>query len=355
MKWFKCDNDGNILINMHNVLKILQDTSIPDIKQNQVDILSAIQSISSVAGSGEISQEQLNQILSAVQAIPSDTIVDNQNVMMDTLNTTKSNTNDIKSILDIINNISEESITGTLKEGETSITLKNNNIKEDTGVEVYTSIYNVNPTAIFTTNGSITLTFDKQNMDMDIKVIFKRDLNWNDIPEKFVTIVDGVIQTKNIDFKFEQCVDENKSTLPYEFYWSSAVIYNNEIHILGSENTSYYTKHYKYNGSTATTVSTLPYDFCYGSAVVYNNEIHIMGGDSNTTKHYKWNGSTWTNVSTLPYDFCYGSAVVYNNEILILGGNITTSTFNDEIGPTSHYKWNGSTWVNVSTLPYEFF
>ena len=31
--------------------------------------------------------------------------------------------------------------------------------------------------------------------------------------------------------------------------------------------------------------------------------------------HYKWTGSSWSNVSTLPYDFYYGSAVVYNNEI----------------------------------------
>ena len=224
MSWFKCNNDGNILLNMNNILKILQNTSVPDIEKIQTDILSAIQNIKSISASGEISQEQLNLILSAIQAIPSDTIVDNQNVMMDTLNTTKSNTNDIKSILDIVNNVSEESITGTLKAGKTSITLKNNNIKEDTGVEVYTSIYNVNPTAIFTTDGGITLTFDKQNTDMNVKVIFKRNLNWNDIPEKFVTIVDGVIQTKNIDFKLEQCVDENKSTLPYPFRQGSAVV-----------------------------------------------------------------------------------------------------------------------------------
>ena len=26
MSWFKCDNDGNILLNMNNILKILQNT-----------------------------------------------------------------------------------------------------------------------------------------------------------------------------------------------------------------------------------------------------------------------------------------------------------------------------------------
>jgi N-acetylneuraminic acid mutarotase len=79
-------------------------------------------------------------------------------------------------------------------------------------------------------------------------------------------------------------------------------------------------------------VSTLPYNFCNGSAVVYNNEIYILGGSS-STRHYKWDGTSWTSVSTLPYDFYRGSAVVYNNEIHILG----TSNGNHY---TKHYKLN---------------
>ena len=35
------------------------------------------------------------------------------------------------------------------------------------------------------------------------------------------------------------------STLPYDFYDSAAVVYNNEIHILGSYEGSYQTAHYK--------------------------------------------------------------------------------------------------------------
>ena len=38
----------------------------------------------------------------------------------------------------------------------------------------------------------------------------------------------------------------------------------------------------------------LPNQFYNGSAVVYNNEIHILGGDDNSTAHYKWDGSSWT-------------------------------------------------------------
>ena len=84
-------------------------------------------------------------------------------------------------------------------------------------------------------------------------------------------------------------------------------------------------------------------------AVVHNNAIHIVGfGNTDSSSvylktHYKWDGSTWQNVSELPYKIQWGRVVVYNNEIHILGGN-----------SADHYKWNGSKWVSVSTLPYNF-
>ena len=65
-------------------------------------------------------------------------------------------------------------------------------------------------------------------------------------------------------------------------------------------------------------VSTLPIITAYTNCVAYNNEIHILGIYDNTSKtfnlnHYKWDGSTWTKVSTLPYSFWQGYAVVNNN------------------------------------------
>ena len=62
-------------------------------------------------------------------------------------------------------------------------------------------------------------------------------------------------------------------------------------------------------------LNNLPYDFNSGCAVVYNNEIHILGGEYSETYHYKWDGTSWTKVSTLLYDFYRGCAVIYNNEI----------------------------------------
>lgn len=145
-----------------------------------------------------------------------------------------------------------------------------------------------------------------------------------------------------VHFKWDGSLWTSVSTLPYKFAGGSAVVLNNEIHILGGANS---TDHYKWDGSSWMSASTLPYVLSNGSAVVFNNEIHILGGYNNTAKHYKWDGSTWTSVSTLPYSFWNGSAVVLNNEIHILGGSS---------GNRNHYKWNGMQWTSVSYLPYNF-
>ena len=137
-------------------------------------------------------------------------------------------------------------------------------------------------------------------------------------------------------------VDNNKGSLPYNFYGGHAVVYENTIHILGS---SYSPKrHYKISGEWKF-VSDLPVaPFC---AVVYKNEIHMLGGSTGYTDHYKWDGTEWTLVQRLPYNFKQGSAVVYNNAIHILGGSASNTA--------AHYKWDGNSWSKVSTLPYSFY
>ena len=132
----------------------------------------------------------------------------------------------------------------------------------------------------------------------------------------------------------------NVSTLPFGVSSvGCAVVYKNEIHILYNKN------HYKWNGTSWTSVSTLPYDFTGGCALVYNNEIHIMGCYS-YRYHYKWNGTTWTSVSTLPYNLYDGCVVVFNNKIHILSSTMSDYKYN-------HYAWNGTTWTSVSSLPFD--
>ena len=151
-----------------------------------------------------------------------------------------------------------------------------------------------------------------------------------------IITIDGVEIDHDVNLKKASVeFDVSVSTLPYDFRCGGAVIYNNEIHILGGDSNK--TKHYKYDGSTWINVSTLPYEFNYGSAVVYNNEIHILGSDDNPDKHYKYDGSTWTEVSTLPYNFHYNPAVVFNNEIHILGSYDSNCITNHYMIQATHY------------------
>ena len=64
-------------------------------------------------------------------------------------------------------------ITGTLSAGNTSITLSNSAITTDSVIDIYTSVYGVNPTAISVSAGSITLTFDAQSSAVNIRIEVK--------------------------------------------------------------------------------------------------------------------------------------------------------------------------------------
>ena len=248
-----------------------------------------------------------------------------------------------------------------------------------TCVEIYSGAYEK------TESGWVKLYQDglnilASNSDALIKkFIFKMSNTWSNVgtlPYSFnqgsAIVLDNEIHllgsdygndTKHYKYNTSTNTWSSVSTLPYPFYNGGAVVLNNEIHILGSSanSSSYYTNHYKYNTSTNTwsNVSTLPYHFNGGNAILLNNEIHILGSSYYSNKtypygkyHYKYNTSnnTWSSVSTLPYDFKYGIAIVYNNEIHILGSS-NSSYY------TSHYKYNTSTntWSSVSTIPYEFY
>ena len=148
-------------------------------------------------------------------------------------------------------------------------------------------------------------------------------------------------------YKFDGTDWLEVSTLPYDFYCGKAIIFNSEIHIFGTD-TGARNIHYKWDGSTWSQASTLPYNFTDGGVCILNNEIHILGSSYSKTSHYKYSGTEWISVSTLPYEFAAGSCVVYDNEIHILGSSVNS-------GITNHYKWNGAEWISVSTLPYRYY
>ena len=61
-------------------------------------------------------------------------------------------------------------VTGTLTAGSTSITLSNQAITTSSTFDYYTSVYGLYPTAVSVSTGSITLTFEAQSSNIDVKV-----------------------------------------------------------------------------------------------------------------------------------------------------------------------------------------
>ena len=145
-----------------------------------------------------------------------------------------------------------------------------------------------------------------------------------------------------------------ETSAPYDCGSGCAVVYRNEIHILGGDNPQYYTKHYKLSNGVWTEVSTLPYDFYTGNAVVLNNKIHIFGSSSSTysTNHYVYDGVSWSAATALPRNVTNRyESVVLNDEIHIIGYDSMYSGSEQRF----HYKfvdYSGGYWQTVSTPPF---
>ena len=87
---------------------------------------------------------------------------------------------------------------------------------------------------------------------------------------------------------------------------------------------------YKFNGTTLTQMS-LPVGnvgYLKGCTIIWHNgALHMIGGIERSSSssdptciydHYRYNGSSWTKISTLPVPMYYGSAVVYDGKLLII-------------------------------------
>ena len=66
--------------------------------------------------------------------------------------------------------LGETIVTGTLLQGNTTITLTDSAITTTSYFKIYTSVYGVAPTSVSVSNGSMTLTFVAQSVDVDIEV-----------------------------------------------------------------------------------------------------------------------------------------------------------------------------------------
>ena len=61
-------------------------------------------------------------------------------------------------------------IISTLTAGSTTLTMSDNSITTNSTLDFYTDIYGVSPTDVSVLNGSVTLTFEAQQSNMNVKV-----------------------------------------------------------------------------------------------------------------------------------------------------------------------------------------
>lgn len=159
----------------------------------------------------------------------------------------------------------------------------------------------------------------------------------------------------------------NTAGVTYSF---RSVIYNNQIHVLGGNNTN--RQHLIYSDEWSLVgceqivnmqiagkemdeqpigdlrwiphLSEVPIEGDIsdtGNIIELNNELHIIS----LNQHVVFDGCEWQTLPNLPFIANGCGAVVYNGEIHLLGG-IINGTYQ-----TTHYKWDGSEWISVSTLP----
>jgi hypothetical protein len=106
-------------------------------------------------------------------------------------------------------------------------------------------------------------------------------------------------------------------THPVSFKRTCSVYYNDDLHILGGQDTS---KSHYYNGSLYK-LEDIPYQLYGGDAVVYNDKIHIFGGGGGKRRHYSYDGNSWTREKDLNFDFDWNCMVIYDNKLYAITDN----------------------------------
>ena len=82
-------------------------------------------------------------------------------------------TNGVSSFVDmrsIQSNATSKIYVATLLAGSTTVTIANANITTSSALSFYSSIYGINPITVSVSNGSVTLTFAEQSVDMTVGV-----------------------------------------------------------------------------------------------------------------------------------------------------------------------------------------
>ena len=68
------------------------------------------------------------------------------------------------------NALNDNTVSGTLAIGETSLTITSDIITKESLIDIYTSIYGVNPITVTVSSGSVEMTFPAQTVALYVKV-----------------------------------------------------------------------------------------------------------------------------------------------------------------------------------------
>ena len=100
--------------------------------------------------------------------------ISTNNTNISNLQTSLGTTNtNIANLTRRVTNIEGVELTSTLTAGATSLTFTNSKITTNSTVDIYSSVYGVNPKTVTLSNGSIAMTFKAQSSDVSVKVVVK--------------------------------------------------------------------------------------------------------------------------------------------------------------------------------------
>lgn len=92
----------------------------------------------------------------------------------------------------------------------------------------------------------------------------------------------------------ERLTNASEYNYHYYPYYSSLIVFDNKIHVLGGgTSSSAYKEHYSFDGTDFRGDVTAPFDIAHGLASVYDGKIHLLGAFGGPNKEYTFDGTTW--------------------------------------------------------------